>query len=112
MKSPSRPPWTTRFETPFTKQKPEVIAQYLQNAKGMPSNINKEYCIIVDERALQDKSVLLVKTSRGPKSNLPKDDQSPIVRYRSSFDEANGIIQSVCAGHGSLEEVLWNNPAD
>jgi hypothetical protein len=30
------------------------------------------------------------------------------VKYRSSFEEANSIMQGVCIGEGSLEELLWN----
>lgn len=108
MRSPSRPPWTIRFETPFKNQEPEDIAHFLQNAKGMPSSMEKRYCVIMDERTQQDKKVLLVKTSRGPESNLPENNKSPIVQYRSSFGEANAILQTVCVGQGSLEAVLWN----
>jgi len=71
MKSPSRPPWTTRFGTPFKNLQPEDIAQFLQNAEDMPSGMEKRYCVIMDERTLEDKSVILVKTSREPESNLP-----------------------------------------
>jgi len=112
MKSPSRPPWTTSFETPFRNQDPESIAQFLQNAGDMPSDMEKRYCIILDERTFQDKSVLLVKTSRGPESNLPENNQSPIVQYRSSFEDANAILQTVCVGQGSLEAELWNNSSN
>lgn len=63
----------------------------------------------MDKRTLEDKSVLLVKTSRGPESNLPKYNQSPIVQYRSFFEDGNAILQAVCVGQGSLEVELWNN---
>jgi hypothetical protein len=108
MKTPSRPPWTMPFETPFKHQSPEDIAQILQNAQDMPSYMSKSFCVILDVQTLEDKSVLLVKTSRGPESNLPRENQSSIVKYRSSFEEANSIMQGVCIGEGSLEELLWN----
>jgi hypothetical protein len=108
MKTPSRPPWTTRFETPFKNHSPEDVARTLQSAQDMPSDVSKSFCVILDARTLEDKSVLLVKTSRGAGSNLPRENQSSIVKYRSSFEEANSIMQGVCIGEGSLEELLWN----
>jgi hypothetical protein len=108
MTSPSRPPWTTKFTTSFMNQTQEDVTQILQNAEDMLSNMSKQYCVILDEQTLKDKTVLLVKTSRGPESNLPRDNSSPFVKYRSSFEEANGIMQAVCVGQGSLEELVWN----
>jgi hypothetical protein len=112
MISPSRPPWTTEFKTPFNNRTPEDIAQVLQNAENILSNMNKKYCVILNEQTLKDKTVLLIKTSRGPESNLPKDNLSPIVKYRSSFEEANGIMQAVCVVQGSLEELVWNEKSN
>lgn len=109
MESPSRPPWTMRFETPFLNQNPKDIAQTLRHAEGLLSSMNKEFCIVLDRQTTQDKSVLLVRTSRGPESNLPSDNGSPIVQCRTSFEQANSIIQGVCIGEGSLEEMLWND---
>lgn len=109
MESPSRPPLTKQFETPFKDQDPQEVAQILRTAQDVPSNIRREYCVILDGQTLRDKSVLLVKTSRGPESNLPSDNESPIVRYRCSFEQANSIIQGACIGEGSLEELLWND---
>jgi hypothetical protein len=74
----------------------------------MPPDMTKEFCVILDGQTAMEKSVSLVKTSRGPESNLPRDNESLIVLYRSSFEEANSIIQAVCIGEGSLEELLWN----
>jgi hypothetical protein len=74
----------------------------------MPSDMSKSFCVILDAQTLEDGSVLLVKTSRGPESNLPRGNQSSIVKYRSSFEEANRIMQGVSIGEGSLEELLWN----
>ncbi|KAG9848619.1 hypothetical protein KCU98_g5329, partial [Aureobasidium melanogenum] len=93
MESPSRPPWTKRFETPFKNRDPEDIAQNLQTAEGLLSTMNKDFCVVLDGQTVQDKSVLLVKTSRGPESNLPSDNESSIVQYRTSFEQANSIVQ-------------------
>lgn len=108
MESPSRPPWTKRFQTPFKNQNPKDVAQTLRNAEALPSNMSKEFCIVMDRRTIWDQSVLLVRTSGEPESNLPSDNDSPIVQYRTSFEQANSIIQGVCIGEGSLEELLWN----
>jgi hypothetical protein len=108
MESPSRPPWTKQFETPFKYQDPQEVVRFLQNAQGLPSRVSREFCVILDGQTLEDKIVLLVKTSRGLESNLPRDNESPVVQYRCPFKEANSIIQGVCIGEGSLEELLWN----
>ncbi|CAD0098993.1 unnamed protein product [Aureobasidium mustum] len=108
MESPSRPPWTKRFETPFKDQDLKDIAWTLRGAERLLPKMSKEFCIVLDGQTIQDKSVLLVKTFRGPESNLPSDDESPIVQYRTPFEQANSILQGVCIGEGSLEELLWN----
>ncbi|KAG9681075.1 hypothetical protein KCU95_g15133, partial [Aureobasidium melanogenum] len=56
MESPSRPPWTKRFETPFKDRDPKDIAQTLRSAEGLLSNMNKEFCIVLDEQTVQDKT--------------------------------------------------------
>lgn len=108
MESPSRPPWTKQFETPFKDQDLHDIARTLRGAEGLLPSVNKNYCIVLDCQSIQNKSVLLVKTSRGPESNLPSDNESLVIQYRTSFEQANSIIQGVCIGEGSLEELLWN----
>jgi hypothetical protein len=90
MKMPSCPPWTTRFETPFQNQSPDQIAQ----TQDMLSDMSKSFWFILDPQTLEDKSVLLVETSRGPESSLPGGNQSSVVKYRSSFEEANSIMQN------------------
>lgn len=108
MESPSRPPWTQRFGTPFKNRDSKDIAQTLRSAEGLLSNMNKEFCILLDEQTVQDKSVLLVKTSRESESYLPSDNENPIVQYRTPFEQANSIVQGTCVGEGSLEAMLWN----
>ncbi|KAG9598087.1 hypothetical protein KCU86_g4494, partial [Aureobasidium melanogenum] len=56
MESPSRPPWTKRFETPFKNRNSKDIAQTLRSAEGLLSSMNKEFCIVFDEQTVQDKN--------------------------------------------------------
>ncbi|KAG9589250.1 hypothetical protein KCU86_g8312, partial [Aureobasidium melanogenum] len=61
MESPSRPPWTKRFETPFKNRDPEDIAQNLQTAEGLLSTMNKDFCVVLDGQTVQDKRRRLSK---------------------------------------------------
>ncbi|KAF2160892.1 hypothetical protein M409DRAFT_28772 [Zasmidium cellare ATCC 36951] len=109
MKVPSRPPWTETFDPPCLGQSPDKAAQSLLEANKAPGSLSRDYCIILDEQTLGDRSVLLVKTQCSPGERLPcEHGDSSIVVVRASFKEANGIIQSVSVGHGSLAEILWN----
>lgn len=111
MRIPSRPPWTVRFKSPFLKQRAEEVAKVLLSTQGEAKGLDMRYCVIIDEQSLEDKTVLLVKTWRGEGSKLPKDDDSPIVKCRVSFEDANACLQSFSVGNGSLEELVWNQNA-
>ncbi|THX59266.1 hypothetical protein D6D06_02203 [Aureobasidium pullulans] len=111
MRVPSRPPWTISFKSPFLNQRAEEVANMLASTQGEAKGLDMRYCVIIDEQTLEDKTVLLVKTWRDEGSKLPKDDDSPIVRCRVSFEDANACVQSFSVGHGSLEELVWNQNA-
>lgn len=108
MRIPSRPPWTAEFASPFLHQRPEKVAKILLSAQETARPLDVRYCIILDQQTVEDKTVLLVKTARGVDSNLPMDNDSPIVQCRVGFCDANACLQSFSVGQGSLEELVWN----
>ena len=112
MKVPSRPPWKEDddFESPFLDATPEQVAEALRGAEGAPGDLSRDYCVILDRQTTVDRTALLVKTKRDEADNLPpgSDQETPIVKVRESFKEANGLIASASLGVGSFVETLWN----
>ena len=112
MKVPSRPPWKEDddFESPFLDASPEQVAEALRGAEGAPGDLSRDYCVILDRQTKVDRTALLVKTKRDEADNLApgSDQETPIVKVRESFKEANGLIASASLGVGSFVETLWN----
>ena len=112
MKVPSRPPWKEDddFESPFLDATPEQVAEALRGAEGAPGDLSRDYCVILDRQTTVDRTALLVKTKRDEADNLApgSDQETPIVKVRESFKEANGLIASASLGVGSFVETLWN----
>ena len=107
MRVPSRPPWKEAFESPFLDQTPRDVAEALRAAQGAPGNLSRDYCIILYRQTAEDRTALLVKTSRAKEDNLPPGyDETSIVKVRETFNEANGLIASASAGVSSLIETL------
>ena len=109
MKVPSRPPWKEDddFESPFLDASPEQVAEALRGAEGA---LSRNYCVVLDRQTTEDRTALLVKTKRDEADDLPpgSDQETPIVKVRETFKEANGLIASASVGVGSLVEILWN----
>jgi hypothetical protein len=110
MRIPSRPPWKyDSFESPFLDATPEHVAEALRAAQGIPGDLSRSYCIILDRQTTEGRSVLLVKTKRDEADNLPPgNEETRIVTVRETFKEANGLIVSVSVGVSSLVNALWN----
>jgi hypothetical protein len=111
MRIPSRPPWQENndFESPFLDATPEHVATALRGAEGAPGDLSRNYCVILDRQTAVDRTALLVKTKRDGADNLPPgNEDTPIVKVRETFKEANGLIASASVGVGSLVETLWN----
>jgi hypothetical protein len=109
MKVPSRPPWNDDFESPFLDQTQGDVAKTLRAAQSAPGDMSRDYCIILDRQTTEDRTALLVKTSRAKEDNLPPGyDETSIVKVRETSKEANGLIASASAGVSSLMETLWN----
>jgi hypothetical protein len=109
MRVPSRPPWTEVFESPFLDQTPEDVAGVLRAAEGIPGDLSRDYCIILDPQTKEDRTALIVKTKKDEGDNLPPGHgETPIVKVRESFKEANGLVVSASVGVSSLVETLWN----
>jgi hypothetical protein len=109
MKVPSRPPWSKDFESPFLDQAPEDVAGALRAAEGAPGDLSRDYCIILDLQTIEDRTALLVKTKKDEGDNLPPGyGETPIVKVRESFKEANGLVVSASVGVSFLVETLWN----
>jgi hypothetical protein len=109
MRVPSRPPWNEEFESPFLDQTPEEVAGALRAAEGAEGEMSREYCVILDLRTMEDRTVLLVKTEKDKGDDLPPGHgETPIVKVRESFKEANGLVVSASVGVSSLVGTLWN----
>ena len=110
MRVPSRPPWIDDdFESPFLDAAPEHVAEVLRAADGIPGNLSRDYCIILDRQTKEDRTALLVKTKKDEADNLPPgNEETPIVKVRETFKEANGLITSASTGVSSLVNTLWN----
>jgi hypothetical protein len=109
MRVPSRPPWTEEFESPFLDQTPEDVAEALRAAEGAPGEMSRDYCVMLDLQTTEDRTALLVKTKRDRGDNLPPGyGETPIVKVRETFKEANGLVVSASVGVSSLVGTLWN----
>lgn len=109
MKVPSRPPWGDDFQSPFLDHTPEDVAEALRGAEGAPGDLEKDFLVILDQQTTRDRTALLVKTQRSEVDKLPRGhDESPIVKIRETFKEANGLIASASAGVSSLVTTLYN----
>lgn len=66
--------------------------------------------MILDRQTTVDRTALLVKTKRDEADDLPpgSDQETPIMKVRETFKEANGLIASASLGVGSFVETLWN----
>jgi hypothetical protein len=111
MRVPSRPPWKDDddFESPLLDATPEHVAEALRAAESVPGDMSRDYCIILDRQTTEDRTALLVKTKRDAADSLPlEDEETPIVKVRETFKEANGFITSASVGVSSLVQTLWN----
>jgi hypothetical protein len=110
MRVPSRPPWKDDdFESPFLDATPEHVAGALQAAEGIPGDMSREYCVILDRQTVEDRTAVLIKTKKDESDTLPPgNEDTMIVKVRETFKEANGLIVSVRTGVSSLVETLWN----
>jgi hypothetical protein len=105
----SRPPWKDDFESPFLEATPEQVAEALQAAEGVPGDLSRDYCVILDRQTIEGRTALLVKTRRDETDNLPPgNEETSIVKVRETFKEANGLITSAWTGVSSLVGTLWN----
>jgi hypothetical protein len=113
MRVPLRPPQTEEFESPFLDQTPEDVAESLRAAKGAPGDLSRDYCVILDLQTTEDRTVLLVKTKKDEADNLPPGHaETPIVKVRESFKEANEPVVSASVGVSSLVETLRNQQGE
>jgi hypothetical protein len=111
MRVPSRPPWKDDddFESLLLATTPEHVAEALRAAEGVPGDLSRDYCIILDRQTTEDRTALLVKIKRDEADSLPlEDEEKPIVKVRETFKEANGLITSASVGLSSLVQPLWN----
>lgn len=111
MRVPSRPPWKNDddFESPFLDATPEHVAEALRAAESVPGDMSRDYCIILDRKATEDRTALLVKTKRDEADKLPlEDEDTSIVKVRETFKEANGLVTSASVGVSSLVQTLLN----
>ncbi|KAM0689393.1 hypothetical protein Q7P36_011471 [Cladosporium allicinum] len=65
MITPSRPPWSMEFRSPFLRQSPEQVADFLSKEFNDTTSLETGYCAIIDEKSLRDRSALLVVQKEG-----------------------------------------------
>jgi hypothetical protein len=101
MKTPSRPPWSMEFQSPFLGLSPEQVADAI--SKGFNNTVlETKYCTIIDEKSLQDGSALLMKIGAG----RPDDNEPKLVTVRQPFGEVNAALGCYSIGELDPEEHL------
>jgi hypothetical protein len=102
MKTPTRPPWSMEFQSSFLGQSPEEVADFV--SKELSGTIlETEYCAIIDEKSVQDRSALLVRAGGHQDGDEPK-----FVTVRQPFEEINAALGCYSIGELDPEEHLAN----
>ena len=103
MKTPSRPPWSMEFGSPFLNQSPEQVADFI-NKEFNDTTLETKYCAVIDERSLGDRSALLLVRTEA----LYDDDERRYVTVRLPFGEVNAALGCYSVGELDPEEHLAN----
>jgi hypothetical protein len=101
MKTPSRPPWSMEFQSPFLGLSPEQVAEFVSKELN-DTILETRYCAIIDGKSLQDRSAPLVKIGGG----RPEYDEPKLVTVRQPFGEVNAALGCYSIGELDPEEHL------
>jgi hypothetical protein len=90
------------FQSSFLGQSPEEVADFV--SKELSGTIlETEYCAIIDEKSVQDRSALLVRAGGHQDGDEPK-----FVTVRQPFEEINAALGCYSIGELDPEEHLAN----
>ena len=103
-RTPSSPPWSVEFRSPFLRQSPEQVADFLSTELNDTTLLETEYCAIIDEKSLQDRSALLVVQKEGEQD----EDEPRYVTVRLPYEEVNAALGCYSVGELAPEDHLAN----
>jgi hypothetical protein len=92
------------FRSPFLRQSPEQVADFLSKESIDTTLLETGYCAIIDEKSLRDISALLVVQKEGQHDA----DEPSYVTVRLPFGEANAALACYSVGELAPEDHLAN----
>ena len=92
------------FRSPFLRQSPEQVADFLSKEFTDTTLLETGYCAIIDEKSLRDRSALLVVHREGQQN----DDEPRYVTVRLPYEEVNAALGCYSVGELAPEDHLAN----
>lgn len=107
-KTPSRPPWTLAFESPFAGESPEEITKAIRE-RFRETLLDTMFCAVLDKRSKEERCAILMQTHDFPAVD-GQDEEPGYITVRVPFQKVAVSLGCYGLGEGDIYDDLAEYP--